>query len=172
MATPKQVTHDALQAGGQSRSPLLLILLALALLNAGASGWLVYTQRFGVTHHEATAAPIEAPPSQEPSVAPPEETVLAALDPFLANLADPSGKRYLRATFEIAVSPPPVVEEVKKKTPQIRDSILILLTSKTYDDIRTAAGKSALREEMVAELNKILTGGKARQIFFKEFIAQ
>lgn len=172
MATTEQVTHDALQAGGQSRSPLLLILLMLALLNAGASGWLVYAQRYGVTHHEATAAPIEAPPSQEPPVAPPEEAVLAALDPFLANLADPSGKRYLRATFEIEVSPPAVVEEVKKKTSQIRDSLLILLTSKTYDDIRTAAGKSALREEMVAELNKILTGGKARQIFFKEFIAQ
>jgi len=61
---------------------------------------------------------------------------------------------------------------MKKKTPQIRDSILLILTNKSYDDIRTTAGKGALREEIVAELNKILTSGKARKIFFKEFIVQ
>jgi flagellar FliL protein len=172
MATTEQVTHNASLTAGQPRNPLLLVLLVLALLNTGAIGWLVYTQSLGVAHREATAAPIEALPVQEPPVALPEETSLTALDPFLANLADPSGKRYLRATFEIEVSPPPVVEEMHKKIAQIRDSILLVLTSKSYDEIRTTAGKGALREEIVTELNKILTNGKARQIFFKEFIVQ
>jgi flagellar FliL protein len=172
MATTEQATHDALQESGQPRNPLLLVLLVLALLNTGAIGWLVYTQHLGVAHQEATAAAVDAPPAAEPPAVVPEETTLAALDPFIANLADPSGKRYLKATFEIEVSPPPVAEEMKKKTSQIRDSILLVLTSKSYDDIRTTAGKGALREELVAELNRILTSGKARQIFFKEFIVQ
>lgn len=172
MATTEHPTSATLQAAGQPRNPLLLVLLVLALLNTGATGWLVYTQHLGMAHQEATAAAIDAPAVAESTAALPEETALAALEPFIANLADPAGKRYLRATFEIEVSPPSVVEEAQKKTAQIRDSILLVLTSKSYDDIRTTAGKSALREEIVAELNKILSGGKARQLFFKEFIVQ
>jgi len=172
MASTGQATRDALQTAGQPRSRLLLVLLVLALLNAGATGWLVYTQHLGVAHREATAAAIDAPPAAEPPVVLPEETILAAFEPFIANLADLSGKRYLKATFEVEVSRTAVVEEMKKKTPQIRDSILLILTNKSYDDIRTTAGKGALREEIVAELNKILTSGKARKIFFKEFIVQ
>lgn len=172
MATTTQATHDALLTAGQPRNPLLLILLALVLLNTGATGWLVYSQALGVPHQEAAAAPINTPPVAEPPAAQPPETILTALDPFIANLADPSGKRYLRATFEIEVSPPLVVEEMHKKTAQVRDSILLVLTSKSYDEIRTTAGKGALREEIMAELNKIFTSGKACQIFFKEFIVQ
>ena len=172
MATTEQATHDALLTAGQPRNPLLLLLLVLTLLNTGAIGWLVYTQSLGVPHREATAAPVNALPVEEPPAVLPEETSLMALDPFIANLADPSGKRYLRATFEIEVSPPLGAEEMHKKTAQVRDSILLVLTSKSYEDIRTTAGKGALREEIVTELNKILTSGNVRQIFFKEFIVQ
>jgi flagellar FliL protein len=132
----------------------------------------VYTQSLGSPHQEAAAAPIHTPPVEEAPSAHAEEPILTALEPFIANLADPSGKRYLRTTFEIEVRPAPAVEELKKKSSQIRDSILLILTNKSYDDIRTTTGKAALREEIVAELNKVLSSGKARQIFFKEFIVQ
>lgn len=172
MATTEQVPLNALLPAGQSRTPLLLVLVVLALLNMGASGWLVYSQSHSAAHQEATASPIEALPAEQSNSVQAEETTLAALDPFIANLADPSGKRYLRATFEIEVSPPVVVEEMHKKTAQVRDSMLLVLTSKSYEEIRTAGGKGALRDEIVAELNKILSSGKARQVFFKEFIVQ
>jgi flagellar FliL protein len=172
MASTDQASPEALRTASQSHSPLLLIILVLALLNTSASGWLVYTLRSGTMHQEAAAASIEVPPVDEPPAAVPEETALAALDPFIANLADPSGKRYLRAVFEIEVSPPVVVEEMHKKTSQLRDGILVIFTNKSYEEIRTTAGKGVLREEIVTEVNKIVTGGKARQIFFKEFIVQ
>jgi Flagellar basal body-associated protein FliL len=35
-----------------------------------------------------------------------------------------------------------------------------------------ATGKGALREEILNELNQILTSGKARHIYFKEFVVQ
>lgn len=172
MATTEQVPPNALLTASQSRNPLLLVLVVLALLNMGANGWLVYSQSHSVVHQEATASPVEALPAEQSSPVHVEETTLAALDPFIANLADPSGKRYLRVTFEIEVSPPLVVEEMIKKTAQVRDSMLLVLTSKSYEEIRTTAGKGALRDEIVAELNNILTSGKARQVFFKEFIVQ
>jgi flagellar FliL protein len=94
------------------------------------------------------------------------------LDPFLVNLADLSGKRYLRATLEFEVSSPLGAEEMKTKTSRIRDRIILVLTSKNFDDIRTATGKGVLREEILNELNQILISGKARHIYFKEFVVQ
>ena len=112
---------------------------------------MLYSRPKGTTHQEATAAPAEAPP---PESAPrPEQSVPFALDPFLVNLADPSGKRYLRATFEFDVNPPQGVEEMKAITSQVRDRIILVLTSKHCDDIRTTTGKGALREEILNELN-------------------
>jgi flagellar FliL protein len=141
------------------------------LINVGATGWMLYSQPKGMTQQEATAAPVEASPSPESSPLP-EQSVPFALDPFLLNLADLSGKRYLRATFEFEVSPPPGAEEMKAKTSQIRDRIILVLTSKTFDEIRTTTGKGALREKILNELNPILTSGKARHIYFKEFVVQ
>ena len=75
------------------------------------------------------------------------------VDLFTGINADPSGKRYLRATFEFEVNPPQGVEEMKAITFQVRDRIILVLTSKHCDDIRTTTGKGALREEILNELD-------------------
>jgi flagellar protein FliL len=171
MATNEQANREDPGPASHPRSPLVLVLLVLMLINVGATGWMLYSRPKGTTHQEATAAPVEAPPPPE-SAPRPEQSVPFALDPFLVNLADLSGKRYLRATVEFEVNPPQGAEEMKAKTSQIRDRIILVLTSKNFDDIRTTTGKGALREEILNELNQILTSGKARHIYFKEFVAQ
>jgi flagellar protein FliL len=171
MATNEQANGKDPGPAGQSRSPLVLALLVLMLINVGATGWMLYSRRTGTIHPEATAASVEAPPPSDPSPAP-EQPMPFVLDPFLVNLADLSGKRYLRATLEFEVSSPQGAEEMKTKTSQIRDRIILVLTSKNFDDIRTATDKGVLREEILNELNQILISGKARHIYFKEFVVQ
>jgi flagellar protein FliL len=174
MATHEQAQRDDPKPASLFRSPLILALLVLTLLNIGASGWMLYSQHLSAGHREAIAtatAAEDVPPPSEPAP-PPEQPTLVALDPFIVNLADPSGKRYLKASFELEINTPEGVEELKKKNPQIRDSILLVLSSRSFDDIRSAAGKGALREEIVSELNKTLTASKARHIYFKEFVVQ
>jgi flagellar protein FliL len=167
-------------AGAQAAQPLLVcILLDIAGIREALEssehyshrGEILYSRPKGTTYQEAIAAPAEAPPPPE-SAPRPEQSVPFALDPFLVNLADPSGKRYLRATFEFEVNPLQGVEEMKAITSQVRDRIILVLTSKHFDDMRTTTGKGALREEILNELNQILTSGKARHIYFKEFVVQ
>jgi flagellar FliL protein len=148
----------------------MLILVVLGLINVGLTGWMAYTQHHGVRQRDAMAA--EAAPAAAEAATPAEQPVLVALDPFVANLAEPLGKRYLRTAFELEVSSPTTGDELRKKTPQIRDGILLILTSKSFEDIRTTSGKGALREEIVTQLNTLLTTGKVRQIYFKEFVVQ
>lgn len=94
------------------------------------------------------------------------------MDTLIVNLADQGGKRYLRITMEMELSAPEVLEEITKRLPQLRDTILMILPSKQYADISTTEGKTALRDELIAKINTILKKGTVTTIFFTEFVVQ
>ena len=115
----------------------------------------------------------ETPAEQEVSIGPTYK-----LDTLIVNLADQGGKRYLRVTMEFELKPGEnleaneVVEEIEKRLPQIRDTILMILPSKQYADIATTEGKIALRDEIIAKLNTFLKKGQITTIYFTEFVVQ
>ena len=100
------------------------------------------------------------------------------LDTLIVNLADHGGKRYLRVTMELELKPnedkdaSEVVEEIEKRLPQLRDTILMILPSKQYSDISTTAGKISLRDELMGKLNAHLKAGFISTIYFTEFVIQ
>lgn len=98
--------------------------------------------------------------------------VIQPLQPFIVNLVDPTGKRYLKVTLSLELDVADMKPEVDAKLPQIRDSILILLSSLSFDDIRTIEGKTRLRSQIVGRTNAFLTTGKIRNVYFSEFVVQ
>ena len=56
--------------------------------------------------------------------------------------------------------------------PQLRDGILLLLSSKSMEEIQGIEGKIALRSELVMRVNQILKQGKVRNLYFTEFVIQ
>ena len=94
------------------------------------------------------------------------------LDTFIVNLADKGGKRYLRVTIDLELQNSEMQAEIVKRLPQVRDSILMILPSKRFDDISSMDGKVALRDEILNTLNGFLTQGKIAKIYFKEFVVQ
>ena len=100
------------------------------------------------------------------------------LDTLIVNLADHGGKRYLRVTMEFELKPneevdnSEVVDEIEKRLPQLRDTILMVLPTKQYADISTTPGKIALRDEVMAKLNPFLKKGQIAQLYFTEFVVQ
>lgn len=97
---------------------------------------------------------------------------LLSLDTFVVNLADPGGKRYLRISTVLEIDDQDFVEHAKKKVPQIRDRILMILPAKKFKDVRTASGKEALKKEIVAQLNLLLDKCKVTNLYFQEFVIQ
>ena len=93
------------------------------------------------------------------------------LDPFIVNLQDNSGTRYLKVTvnLELASGSPDELEAYKAK---IRDSLIILLSSKSYSDIGTVEGKYRMRDEIVARVNQYLKDSKVETAYFTEFVIQ
>ena len=62
--------------------------------------------------------------------------------------------------------------ELIKRLPQVRDSILTMLSSKSNEDINTLEGKFQLRAEIISKLNQSLKTGKIKNVYFTDFIIQ
>lgn len=97
---------------------------------------------------------------------------IVGLEPFIANLADDGGRRYLKATFQVDFGGHSVPGSLNERLPQVRDLLLTLFTSKTFDDIRTPEGKQQLREEIIARINQVLDRDLVKAVYFTEFIVQ
>ena len=95
-----------------------------------------------------------------------------SLETFIVNLADKGGKRYLRITIDLELDKEELESEVSKRLPQVRDSILTILSTKHFEDIRTAKGKTALRDQMQEKINDLLARGQVTNIYYKEFVVQ
>jgi flagellar FliL protein len=102
----------------------------------------------------------------------PPSTVLA-LEPFMINLADDGGKRYLKVTVAVDLREEPRKKALEERLPIARDSILLLLSSKTVKDVSTLEGKLALRDE-IRRLVARTIGAPERQpvVYFTDFFIQ
>ncbi len=100
---------------------------------------------------------------------PRSQGMVLPLPPFVVNLSDPTGKRYLRLGMEVEVNRD-VSEIIKSQSAKIRDAVIILLAGKTYADISSAEGKILLKAEVAARLNQILGGAYVIRVYFTDFI--
>jgi flagellar FliL protein len=97
---------------------------------------------------------------------------IVPLEPFVVNIADRDRDRFLKLKTEIELSSSEVAAELEQRLPQIRDLIISLLGAKSFDEVRTIEGKNFLREEMLLRINSLLVTGKAKSIYFTEFVVQ
>lgn len=92
------------------------------------------------------------------------------LETFIVNLAGAKGRKVLKVNMELEVKGADIVTEIDNRKAQIRDFIIIILSSKTYDEVSTKEGKDALRNEIKDNINTFLSKGKISNVFFTELI--
>jgi flagellar FliL protein len=92
------------------------------------------------------------------------------LEPFILNLADPEGDRFLRVSLSVVFDGhvvPSAAEQVR-----LRDRILTILSSKTADEVTSFEGKEALRRELEGAIARTFEGSEVDELFFTEFLVQ
>jgi flagellar FliL protein len=96
------------------------------------------------------------------------------LESFIVNLMDKTGlgKRYLKVKMMLEVGDEVGAMKVERCTPQLRDSILLLLSSQTCKEINTIEGKLELKQALMSRINQILGEGVVCGIYFTEFVVQ
>jgi flagellar FliL protein len=80
--------------------------------------------------------------------------------------------RYLKVGVLLGISDPASIPVVEKYKPLLDDAALILLSSKTYNDLATVEGKIVLKQEFISRMNQILSGNVVNKIYFSEFVVQ
>ena len=95
-----------------------------------------------------------------------------AMEPFIVNIYDGQELRYLKVKVEMEMANPAVKAELDARLAALRDAVLVLLSSKTMQDIQDVQGKNQLKEEILSAVNKQIPPGKIAKIFFTDFVVQ
>ena len=124
---------------------------------------------------EEKKEPAQGAPAAKPAPPPRVERAgpsIVEMDPFLVNLADAAETRFAKITIKLESAAAGFSQSVDEHLHQIRDSLLILISSKHYSNIRTVEGKLELRDNILERVNAIAGEGKVGAVYFTEFVVQ
>ena len=119
----------------------------------------------------------------------PGEGIMLNMSTKIINLVDPGGHKYIRITIVVEFAPDnpeyaSLPEEEKaayltefedklnSRVPIMDDTVITLLSTKTYEDLYTAEGKENLRTEITSILSEKLSDLHILSVYFTEFVVQ
>ena len=149
--------------GGSMKMIIIGVALVVVLGGGGAGAWFFLLK--GSAEPEKVA-----PKAEQKNVSGGGPVV--SLEPFIVNLADPKGKRYLKVKLDLELSSNAADKELKTRMGIVRDQFIMALSSKTFQQIQGVPGKNVLRDELTARANAILKTGKVKKVYFTTFIVQ
>lgn len=143
------------------RRRTVLVLAGSALIATGGAGaWYVLQEEPG-----AQAAQQQNKPP-----------LFLPLEPFTVNLQPETGDQYLQVGLIVAAKDGAAVDAVKLQMPEIRNRLLLLLSSKRASEISTVPGKQRLSAEIMAEIRESVGLEPLREqitaVYFSAFVIQ
>ena len=169
MATPpkKAAAAPAAEAAApaaKGRGKLVPIVAGLVIACGGGGGW------FYMQHKNAEAKTAPVPEKKKvPAFLP--------IDQFTVNITGGGGDRFLQVAFSLELADPKVSDELKQQMPVVRSRLLLLLSSKTAEDLGNLAGKHKLMSEILTEARAPLAtsqlpGKGVDHVHFSSFVIQ
>jgi len=157
------------QGGGKLTKILILLVIVLLLAVGGLGAWLFLGQDGEEGEGkaaEAAHAPVEHAPAH----------YLPLKPEFTVNFADDRKAAYLQVEITVMARKPEALTVVEEEMPVIRNDILNLLSSKTYDELSHRAGKEALAAEILKTIQGIvqerLHEPGVEAVYFTSFVMQ
>lgn len=173
----ENAAKEAAPAAAQSpssKSPILLIALAVInMLVVAGVGFMLYKGKQKDAAEPKIEHVIKGEHDAQAKEATEEKAFIGRVVPletFIVNLSGSKGRRIAKVNMELELQGEQVQVEIDKRKAQIRDIIIIILSSKSYDEVSAREGKDALKNEIKDTLNAFLTKGKILNVYFTEFI--
>jgi len=159
---------------GKGSKPILLYaLVVLNMLVVGGVGAMLYLGKKKEAAQATIDKVVEGEAQAQVEDKAKEDQFVGQMIPmetFYVNLAGNRGSRLLKVNMEFEVESDKLRDEIDKRKPQIRDLVILTLSSKTFKDLETRQGKENLRDEIRDTINAFLTKGKIKSVHFTEFI--
>lgn len=166
--TVDQIIEET-KKGGMSRGFFVAIFLILGVLVGGYFAFVKFIQPQILG---TPAKQLEIPGTTFAKADQKAMGVMFPMEPFLVNLARSNGKQFLKVTLTLELSSADVHPEVEANAQKIMDSVLLLLSSKTFEDVISLQGKFKLKDEITTRVNRFLVMGHVKEVYFSEFIVQ
>jgi len=181
MADEEEQSKDEGNETKKKKSKLILIIIPLVVILLGGGGFFAYKTFLspagadegvsGEAHgkhgkHAKKTGHGESGGEQT------EGPAFFNLSPFVVNLQDNIGTRYLKLTMKLELEDQSSEQEIKAQLPRVRDALIILLSSKNYAEIGTVEGKYRLRDEIVKRVNRFLKDTPVQGAYFTDFVIQ
>jgi flagellar FliL protein len=153
---------DSGKKGGNKKLIIIIVAAAVVLGAGGFAGYKLLASKGGGN----------AEHSEQKKETENIKTAIVALDPFVLNLSEHG--RYLKITLQFEITDKTLEETVKEKTPQLRDTIITLVSSKSLNSISSPEGKFQLKDEILFRANQMMGMEKEafKNLYFTEFVMQ
>ena len=162
--TDQAKTQAAEPPPAKKKSKKTLLIGVVGVLVIGGSGAGYWFTRPAA---DATAETHAAPEEEGESV--------VSFEPFVVNLADAGGGRYLRVNVQLVIAGAEAgaeIEEDAVKKVRLRSEVLGLLTEQTSDTLMTPEGKTALKLAISERASHSIEPHKVQDVLFSDFIVQ
>ncbi len=170
MAEKKVPQKDEAESGGGKKKLIIIIAagLILLLIIGGVAGFFYLKKKKSAEEETDPGLEVPVPELTQSSTIGP----MVDISEFIVNIISDDVNHYVKASLTIELTNELVQEEVTKRMPQIRDSILLLVGNKTYEELQDLQGKKQLKAELTSKINGILQSGKVKAIYFTDFVVQ
>ncbi len=147
--------------------------LGLIGVSVGTSVFLanhIVEQKFNEIEAQAAAESEEGHEEVEEVKAPP---IYLALDPFVVNFVQNGALRYLQITLELMSRKNEAIELTKVSTPEIRNSLILILSGHSYAELASREGKELIRQQVQDEVNRIIMDEEGiESVYLTGFVMQ
>jgi len=173
MAQEPEVEEEGAEEAAPKKSSKKLIIIiavvALVLIGGGVAAWLLMGDKPAEDGEHAAA-------EEEHKAVEASDPVFVKLDTFTVNLNPEEGDKYLQVDITLNASDALIAGEIEKRMPQVRNRILMILTSKLASEISDMEGKKFLGEEITESINEPYSEGAepltVAETFFTSFVIQ
>ena len=151
---------EAEKAPSKGLGMKMMIILGGLILVLGVGGYLGYTFLF---QEKGKAKKVEEQKGKE-------KMVLFSMDPFVLNLSDPG--RHLKVAVQFELLHEEDELKVKERAPKLRDTLIMLFSSKTTDSVSSPEGKFQLKDEILLRANRAMDKEVFKNVYFTDFVMQ
>lgn len=165
MAQAPAPAAEAVVPASKSKKNLIIgIVVAVLAIGGGVAAYLMLQHKpaAGAKHEEAKEE-VKAP-------------VFVPLETFTVNLQADPDEQYLQVEMTLQVPEEKDTEIIKLHMPELRNRILLLLSSKKSSEVASVEGKQRLSDEIIKQVKLPFAGSKNTQkltgVFFTSFVIQ
>ncbi len=139
-------------SGGGSKVLIILVLFLIIILAfVGVGGYMLYSKG-DFSPQKAAGSTAKAPVKSY-------QKFQAAINDLVLNITDAQGRaKLMKLSFTMQSTEPSFASMVKNNKPEIIDTVIREISSRSSEELLTVGGKELLKEDLIQDINKVLNG--------------